>query len=45
MHFKEIIPNFKTDASGRTSGTFTDFDSLDDKIDGQHYYTMFIMHY
>ena len=26
----------------RTTGTFTNFDSLDDKIDGQHYYTMFI---
>ncbi|MDC3010492.1 N-acetyl sugar amidotransferase [bacterium] len=41
-YVKEIIPNFKTDASGRTSGTFTDFDSLDDKIDPLYYYMQYI---
>jgi N-acetyl sugar amidotransferase len=34
--------DFKTDPNGRTEGTFTDFDSLDDKIDPLYYYLQFI---
>jgi hypothetical protein len=33
---------FKPNPDGRSEGTYTKFASLDDKIDGQHYYTMFI---
>ena len=31
-----------TEPSGRTDGTFTDFDSLDDKIDNLYYYMQFL---
>tara|TARA_B100001123_G_scaffold294291_1_gene328093 strand:+ start:3051 stop:4229 length:1179 start_codon:yes stop_codon:yes gene_type:complete len=34
--------HFLTEESGRTDGTFTDFDSLDDKIDNMYYYMQFI---
>jgi hypothetical protein len=34
--------DFKTDPKGRTDGTFTDFDSLDDKIDNLYYYMQHI---
>lgn len=34
--------DFKTEPSGRTDGTFTDFDSLDDKIDNLYYHMQFI---
>ena len=34
--------DFHTAPSGRTDGTFTDFDSLDDKIDDIYYYLQFI---
>jgi N-acetyl sugar amidotransferase len=34
--------DFMTDAKGRTDGTFTNFDSLDDKIDNLYYYMQFI---
>lgn len=33
---------FYTDPAGRTEGTFTDFDSVDDKIDGLYYYMQYI---
>lgn len=33
---------FKSNPDGRSEGTYTKFASLDDKIDGQHYFTMFI---
>ncbi len=33
---------FLSNPDGRSEGTYTKFASLDDKIDGQHYYTMFI---
>ncbi len=36
------IPNFKTNIDGRTKGTFTNFDSLDDKIDCLYYYMQYI---
>jgi len=38
---KSRIP-FRTHPAGRTSGTFTDFDSLDDKSDDLYYYMQFI---
>lgn len=38
---KEKI-NFRTNAKGRTDGTLTNFDSLDDKIDDLYYYMQFI---
>ncbi|MFA5147260.1 MAG: N-acetyl sugar amidotransferase [Candidatus Omnitrophota bacterium] len=34
--------NFRTCAEGRTEGTFTDFDSLDDKSDNLYYYMQYI---
>ncbi len=34
--------DFRTNEKGRTDGTFTDFDSLDDKIDCLYYYMQFI---
>lgn len=33
---------FESNPDGRSEGTYTKFASLDDKIDGQHYYTMYI---
>jgi N-acetyl sugar amidotransferase len=41
LYIKEKI-NFKTNAKGRTDGTFTNYDSLDDKIDNLYYYMQFI---
>ena len=40
-YIKEKI-NFRSAPNGRTSGTFTDFDSLDDKIDLLYYYMQYI---
>ena len=34
--------NFEVNPDGRTEGTYTKYASLDDKIDGLHYYTWFI---
>lgn len=34
--------NFQSNPDGRSEGTYSKFASLDDKIDGQHYYTMFV---
>ena len=34
--------NFKLDEKGRSNGTFTNFDSLDDKIDDLYYYMQYI---
>ena len=42
IYTKEKIPNFKLDPNGRTEGTFTNFDSLDDKIDPLYYYMQYI---
>ena len=39
---KKEIPSFKKNPKGRTQGTFTDFDSLDDKIDCLYYYMQYI---
>ena len=42
-HYVKLkMPNFKTNPHGRTKGTFTDFDSLDDKIDALYYYMQYI---
>ena len=41
-YVKKILPNFKENLYGRTEGTFTDFDSLDDKIDDLYYYMQYI---
>lgn len=38
---REKIP-FVTHAAGRTQGTFTDFDSLDDKSDDLYYYMQYV---
>ena len=40
-YIKEKI-DFRTHPEGRTVGTFTDFDSLDDKFDNLYYYMQFI---
>ena len=34
--------NFKTAPGNKSDGTFTNFDSLDDKIDNLHYYMQMI---
>lgn len=34
--------DFRTNQKGRTDGTFTNYDSLDDKIDNLYYYMQFI---
>lgn len=41
-YIKDVMPGFMTEPSGRTSGTFTDFDSLDDKIDNLYYYMQMV---
>ena len=41
-YVKKILPNFKENEHGRTEGTFTNFDSLDDKIDDLYYYMQYI---
>jgi len=39
---KKYLPDFKENPEGRTEGTFTNFDSLDDKIDDLYYYMQYI---
>ena len=39
---KKSLPNFKENELGRTEGTFTNFDSLDDKIDDLYYYMQYV---
>jgi N-acetyl sugar amidotransferase len=41
-YVKKILLNFKENSEGRTEGTFTNFDSLDDKIDDLYYYMQYI---
>ncbi|CCQ73073.1 N-acetyl sugar amidotransferase [Magnetospira sp. QH-2] len=41
-YVKKNLPTFQTEPQGRTDGTFTDFDSLDDKIDNIYYYLQFV---
>jgi len=41
-YVKKMLPNFMTNPNGREVGTFTNFDSLDDKIDNLQYYMQYI---
>jgi N-acetyl sugar amidotransferase len=41
-YVKKEMPEFEENPNGRTEGTFTNFDSLDDKIDDLYYYMQFI---
>ncbi len=41
-YFAKKNSGFQTNIGGRSEGTYSKFSSLDDKIDGQHYYTMFV---
>ncbi len=41
-YVKKKLKNFKVNKNNRTSGTFTNFDSLDDKIDNLYYYMQYI---
>ena len=41
LFIKDKLP-FCTNPKGRTDGTFTDFDSIDDKMDDVYYYMQFI---
>jgi N-acetyl sugar amidotransferase len=41
-HFIKDKFDFHTEPKGRTDGTFTDFDSLDDKIDNLYYHMQFV---
>ena len=41
-YIKKKLQNFKVNKNNRTSGTFTNFDSLDDKIDYLYYYMQYI---
>ena len=38
QYVKKNLSEFKENPFGRTEGTFTNFDSLDDQIDGFHYF-------
>ena len=38
----KVLPKFQVDKNNRTEGTFTNFDSLDDKIDTLYYYMQYI---
>ncbi len=42
QYVKKEMPEFLENQNGRTEGTFTNFDSLDDKIDDLYYYMQFI---
>mgnify|MGYP001423993106 CR=1 FL=1 len=41
-YVSKMLPSFKLDENKRTQGTFTNFDSLDDKIDSLYYYMQYI---
>ena len=41
-YVSKMLPNFKLEENQRTQGTFTNFDSLDDKIDCLYYYMQYI---
>ena len=34
--------NFESNPDGRSEGTYSKYASLDDRLDGQHYYTMYV---
>lgn len=41
-YFAKEKTNFQVNPDGRSEGTYTKYQSLDDKLDGLHYYTWFI---
>ncbi len=41
-YYARDVSDFKSNPRGRSDGTYTKFSSLDDRVDGQHYYTMLI---
>ena len=41
-YYAKRIKQFDVNPDGRTEGTYTKYQSLDDKMDGLHYYTWFI---
>jgi len=41
-YYSKKNSGFESNPDGRSEGTYSKFASLDDKIDGQHYYTMHI---
>ncbi len=41
-YYAKQFTNFEVNPDGRTEGTYTKYKSLDDKIDGLHFYTWFI---
>ena len=41
-YFAKEKTGFEVNPDGRTEGTYTKYQSLDDKLDGLHYYTWFI---
>lgn len=41
-YFAKEKSNFEVNPDGRSEGTYTKYSSLDDKLDGLHYYTWFI---
>ena len=41
-YYAKEISKFETNPNGRSEGTYTKYASLDDKLDGLHYYTKFI---
>ena len=42
VYFSKQKTGFEVNPDGRTEGTYTKYSSLDDKLDGLHYYTWFI---
>ena len=41
-YYCKEVSNFLSNPLGRSEGTYSKYSSLDDKIDGQHYFTMLI---
>ena len=41
-YYSTEVSKFEPNPDGRSEGTYTKFASLDDKIDGQHYFTMLV---
>ncbi|MDC0563908.1 N-acetyl sugar amidotransferase [Alphaproteobacteria bacterium] len=41
-YYAKANSSFKSNPEGRSEGTYTKYSSLDDKIDGQHYFTSLI---
>lgn len=41
-YYVKDVSDFESNPDGRSEGTYSKYASLDDKVDGQHYYTMLI---